>query len=321
MTAQCHDPTAGPADVAEQRLQDRGGADDLDAGGVVGPTNGVANGSRALTSGVRAHRRCDRSEGGLRHPTRGRHHLRGVAAEVPLEELEHTSRVGQGRIRRGPWRALSVRVLITAFVTVAAGTLARAAAHLPVARCTLLRCTVVRPRGGVVRLTLAVPAREVAVEVLGVHELVVDDCGCVAVGRNVLAELVTIGQHVVDQSAQERDVRAGADRHVHVSDRTGACEPGIDVDDLCTSALRLDHPLEAHGMVLRHVRPHDQDGVAVLQVLQERRGTTSSERCPQTGDRGRVSNAGLVLDLDRPPRREHLLPQVVLFVVQCRAAQ
>ena len=47
----------------------------------------------------------------------------------------------------------------------------------------------------------------------------------------------------------------------------------------------------------------------------------STERRPQTGDGGGVSYAGLVLDLDRAERREELLDQVVLLVVERRAAE
>ena len=42
MPAQGHDPAAGPADVAEQRLQDRRGPDVLHADRVLGPADGVA---------------------------------------------------------------------------------------------------------------------------------------------------------------------------------------------------------------------------------------------------------------------------------------
>src|SRR5204862_4120609 len=57
------------------------------------------------------------------------------------------------------------------------------------------------------------------------------------------------------------------------------------------------------------------------QVLLEDRGPASPERRPQTGDGGAVSYAGLVLDLDDSERRAQLLDQVVLFVVERRAAE
>src|SRR5262249_22449584 len=60
----------------------------------------------------------------------------------------------------------------------------------------------------------------------------------------------------------------------------------------------------------------DQDAVGVLQVLLEGGRAAAAKARPQTGDGGGVSNAGLVLDLDRAERREQLLDQVVLFVVE-----
>ena len=84
---------------------------------------------------------------------------------------------------------------------------------------------------------------------------------------------------------------------------------------------RLHHPLEADRVVLGHVRAHDHDAVGVLEVLLEVRRAASSERGPQTGDRGAVSYAGLVLDLHDAERRHQLLDQVVLFVVERRAAE
>ena len=86
-------------------------------------------------------------------------------------------------------------------------------------------------------------------------------------------------------------------------------------------ALRLHHPLEADRVALGHVRAHDQDAVGVLQVLLEGRGAAPAERGPQTGDGGGVSYAGLVLDLDDAQRREQLLDEVVLLVVERRPAE
>ena len=74
-------------------------------------------------------------------------------------------------------------------------------------------------------------------------------------------------------------------------------------------------------VVLGHVRAHDHDAVRVLEVLLEGRGAASSERGAQTGHRGAVSYAGLVLDLDDAERRHQLLDQVVLLVVERRAAE
>ena len=109
--------------------------------------------------------------------------------------------------------------------------------------------------------------------------------------------------------------------HVLRRHRARAREARIDVDHLRAALARLHHPLEPDRMVLRHVRAHDHDAVGVLQVLLERRRAAASERGAQTGHRGAMSNAGLVLDLHDAERGVELLHQVVLFVVERRAAE
>jgi hypothetical protein len=85
--------------------------------------------------------------------------------------------------------------------------------------------------------------------------------------------------------------------------------------------LGLHHPLEPDRVGLGHVRAHDDDAVGVGQVLLVVGGAAATERGPQTGDGGGVSNTGLVLDLHRAHRGEQLLDEVVLLVVQRRAAE
>jgi hypothetical protein len=80
--------------------------------------------------------------------------------------------------------------------------------------------------------------------------------------------------------------------------------------------LGLHHPLKAHRMALGHIGALDDDAVRVRQVLLECGGARSSERDPQTGDRGGVSNTGLIFHLDNAQGRGQLLDQVVLFHIQ-----
>src|SRR5205085_2548515 len=59
----------------------------------------------------------------------------------------------------------------------------------------------------------------------------------------------------------------------------------------------------------------------VLEVLLECGGAAAAERGAQTGHRGAVSYARLVLDLDRAERSEELLDEVDLLGVERRAAE
>jgi hypothetical protein len=72
---------------------------------------------------------------------------------------------------------------------------------------------------------------------------------------------------------------------------------------------------------LGHVGTLDDDDVGVDQVLLEAGRAATAERGPQTGDGRAVSDAGLVLDLDRAQRGPQLLDEVVLLVVQGGAAE
>ena len=74
-------------------------------------------------------------------------------------------------------------------------------------------------------------------------------------------------------------------------------------------------------MALGHVRAHDHDAVGVLQVLLEGGRAAAAERGAQTGHRGAVSYARLVLDLDDAEAVNSFLMQVVLLVVQRGAAE
>src|SRR5579883_2105962 len=171
---------------------------------------------------------------------------------------------------------------------------------LPVACRRLGRPAFVLPAAGVVAALLLIEAGEEAVEVLGVAELLADDRRAVGVRHDVLAEVALVRDDVVDDAAEEGDVRARTERDVDVGDRAGPGVAGIDVDELGAPRLGFHDPLEPNRVALGHVGSLDDDAVSVLQVLLEGGGPSPAERSPQTGDRGGVSDARLVLDLDRP---------------------
>src|SRR5690348_13387155 len=184
----------------------------------------------------------------------------------------------------------------------------------------------VLPAVGAVVAVLVLPPREHAAQFAHVAELALDERGRVRVVRHVLLE-EGIGvpplalQHVVDESAEERDVGAGTDLHVLRGARRGAAEARIDMDDLGTRLSRAHHEAERHRVTLGEVRAHDEDAVGVRQITREGAGTTAAERRPQTGDGGRVSYARLILDPDDSRADAELLDEVVLLVVERRAAE
>src|SRR5437667_12502969 len=89
------------------------------------------------------------------------------------------------------------------------------------------------------------------------------------------------------------------------------------MNDLRPALARFNHPLESHGMVLRHRRSHDKDGVSVAEILLRGGRAAASEGSAQTGHRRAMSYTGLIADADHPQSdREELADQIILFDVQ-----
>ena len=256
--AQGEHAAARPADVAQQQLDDRTGADVLRADAVLRPSDAVDQRRGALPVRVRRPRLADRPELLRRRAADALDHLRGVAGEVPLEDLEHAARVLQRRVlgdavggvvERSPARPRLHRARLLLVLGRVAGVLVD------------LTRALVLPAAAVVRRRVGVVTTEQPVQILRVPVLVRDEGRGVRERRDVLAEVQVVGQDVVDQAAEERDVSARADRHVGVGDSAGAGEARVDVDHFRAAGLGLHHPLEPDRMGLGHVRAHDDDAV------------------------------------------------------------
>ena len=112
VSAQRENAAPGPADVAEQQLEDGGGADVLHADGVLGPADAVDERRGAVGARILRHELADPGERVRRHAAGLLDHLRGVAREMPLQHLEHAPRRGERLVpvrvpvRRGAARAV-----------------------------------------------------------------------------------------------------------------------------------------------------------------------------------------------------------------------
>ncbi len=301
-------PPPGRPMLPSKRLHDRSGADDLRAREVMRPADRVANRSGALAAGVCAHRFGD-----LQKRLAGRaanlfHHFRRVALVVALQDLKDAMRILQRAVLfAAPRHGCAFRVRLPAVTRALSAIRVNRVFVLPLLEIVLgLRC---------------VPAAEQTVQVLCVLILVVDDQAGVGVIHDVLAEVTFVLEDVANDAAQERNIRGGPNRSVNVGDCAGAREARIHVNDLRAALLRLHHPLETDRMILGHIRTLDQNAIGVLQILEEHRRATPTEAGPQTGDRGGVSNPGLVFDLYDAEAGEQLLDEIVLFVVERGAAK
>ncbi len=95
VATECHDARAGPADVPKEELQQRAGADDLDTVGVLRPSYGVGERGGPVRARIGQDRFSDFKESFLGAAGALLHHLRRVAGEMLLDDLENRPRVLQ----------------------------------------------------------------------------------------------------------------------------------------------------------------------------------------------------------------------------------
>src|SRR4051794_14534899 len=93
------------------------------------------------------------------------------------------------------------------------------------------------------------------------------------------------------------------------------------MDERRATGLRLHHPLESHRVGLGEVAAFDDDAVGILHVHEAGGRATAAEGRSHAGDGRAVAQPGLVLHLDDAQGRPELLDEVVLLVVQRRAAE
>ena len=291
MAPKGEDAAAGPADVPQEGLEDPCGADDLDPHGVLGPAHGIGDVGRLFAAGILKERLGDPEKSLLWAAADAGHHVRRVAGIVALQDLEDRLRVSEGRVRLGPPRQSLAEEIAEAPRWGSGGRFGRGFA-------------LIGPGVVLVGPLVGGKTGENAVQVLRIPVIRMDQGRRIGVVENVFPEKgVTVPafgfKDVADQPAEKGDVRARPDLHVDIAKGRRAGEARIDVDqDGAVVRPGFQGPAEGHGMALGHVRAHDEDGVGMDEIPGKGRGTAASERDPQTGDRGGVSDPGLVFHVD-----------------------
>ena len=291
MTTQRHDAGAWAAHVAHEQLQDRTGTDELGTHGVLRPTQRVGKARRALTAGVLRNGVSQVVEVFLRNTAGLLHHLRGVAGVVALQDLEHTIRVLQRLV------------------------LLHIPGHLRIPSWLRL------PRGVVVLTRLRVIAREDALKVFRVLEVLIDDHRGIGKCLDKILKVELIVQHVLNHRAKQHHIRATSDRDVLVGDCGRSREPRVHVNNPRATILGFNHPLEAHRVCFGHIRPLNDNAVRIRHILQRLGRAATAKRGSQTGNRGGVSYTGLIFNLHRARGSPEFLNQVVFLVVHGRTAK
>src|SRR6267143_2474672 len=150
-------------------------------------------------------------------------------------------------------------------------------------RVTSSSCPRIIPRGLVVTLRLGVKAGEHPICVARQLEIAFDDERRVRVVDRVIFRDAVVLDGIVNDAAEEGDVRAGANLAEEISDRGSAREARVDRDYLCVAgAFRLNGPLEPTGMVLGRITAHDEHHVGILHVYPTVGHCPASERWSQT---------------------------------------
>src|SRR2546428_1522054 len=143
----------------------------------------------------------------------------------------------------------------------------------------------VEPSAFIVTVILSVPAGKDASQILSILELLWKNDRSVGVGDHVLAKILLVFENVMNEAPEKQDVRSGAERSPDVCHSGGAAETRIDVNNLGTALSRFDHPLETDGMILRHVRAHNQNGIRIDEIARPKCRSASTEGGAQTGHR------------------------------------
>jgi len=135
------------------------------------------------------------------------------------------------------------------------------------------------------RFVVAVRGRVKAGEqpVLGKLETLLDDEGRIRVIQEIVLSDAVVFSGVMDEPAQERDIRAHANLTKQVGDRRRTREARIDNNQPSVSgSLGFDDPLETAGMVFRRIAAHDQHHVAIFYVNPTVGHRAPSKRWSQT---------------------------------------
>jgi hypothetical protein len=120
---------------------------------------------------------------------------------------------------------------------------------------------------GVVGLVLLVEAAKQPGQIFGITETFLNDGRSIGIGLDVFVKPTVVAQDVINQGAQEGNVAPRADADVKIAHGRHAGEARIYMDQGGAFVLGLHGPAEADRLSLRHVRPHEQNAIAVLHVL------------------------------------------------------
>ena len=277
------DAAAGHTDVAQQQLHQRGAADVLHAHGMLGPAQGIQDGAGLV---------------GL---------AGGTELLVDLEQVLFGNTRDVGDVLQGV-----TRIVLLHQVEDAAFVLQRS-----VTQRSAVRALFKAPLALVILARLGVIAAEKAI--LEVIALADDERG-VGIVDDVIVEIAVRFQDIVDHTAQERDIRTGAQRHMIIATGGRTGELGVDVDKRRTVVLGPHDPFERNRMMFSGIAADNKNHVGILDVDPVVGHSTASERLCQSRNSGAVSDPGLVVHLDNTQAAHGLMDNGAFLVGGMRGA-
>src|SRR5947209_1439005 len=186
MPAQGNNASARTHNIAQQQLNDGGGADNLHALRLLGPANRVTDGGCALPPRILDQGLRNLQPLFARHAAHLFYHLRCIAREMAAHYLEYTAWMLQRRVAQ--WPPVFVPFIIpTALISI--------------------------------RLRVKIIAREESIQLFGIFEVLAHQRGGVGVMHDVVMEVAIVLEQVANNRSQEDDVAARARRHVEIRQR------------------------------------------------------------------------------------------------------
>ena len=154
---------------------------------------------------------------------------------------------------------------------------------------------VVEPGFLVVSAILFIPSGEKSGRTfVRIAKILAQNAGRIGEMDNVIAEEKIVLDHMPNESAEKRDVAAGAHRHPDIGQRARARKAWIHMNDGRAAFFRFHDPAKTDRMRLSHGRAFDQNAIGISEILLRGRSSAPAEGGAQTGHRAAMSYSRLV---------------------------
>ncbi len=137
-----------------------------------------------------------------------------------------------------------------------------------------------------------------------------------------LLVLPAVLEHVPEQSVDDRNVGAGTDAHIFGGVRRRAGEARVDDDVIRpVELLALEQVLQRDRMRFRRIAAHDHHGLGVADVVVGIGHRAVAPGIGYAGDRSRMADARLMVDVVGAPEGRELAIEIGAFVRKLRRAE